>query len=111
MSRRSSIRLSSTVTPEKTKDDPTILYCNYDNCPLNSLYQCTYCKSYRCIRHAKIMDNNTCICIKCITSNNTLYNIYGAMEINKNYEPKWKKNLKYFLSMQWIYCGARIEPY
>ena len=62
MSRRSSIRLSSTVTPEKPKDDPTILYCNYDNCPLNSLYQCTYCKCYRCIRHAKIMDNNTYTC-------------------------------------------------
>ena len=75
MSRRSSIRLSSTVTPEKPKDDPTILYCNYDNCPLNSLYQCTYCKCYRCIRHARKLDDNTCICIKCITSNNTLYNI------------------------------------
>ena len=34
------------------------------------------------------MDDNTCICIKCITSNNTLYNIYGAMEINKNYARK-----------------------
>tara|TARA_B100001063_G_C16767122_1_gene559329 strand:+ start:377 stop:514 length:138 start_codon:yes stop_codon:yes gene_type:complete len=44
-------------------------------------------------------------------NNATLYNIYGAMEINKKYEPKWKKNIKYFLSMQWIYCGARIEPY
>ena len=107
MSRRSSIRLSSTVTPEKPKDDPTILYCNYDNCPLNSLYQCTYCKCYRCIRHAKNLDDNTCICIKCITSNNTLYNIYGAIKINKNSESTWKNKLKYICSMQWIYCNTK----
>ena len=112
MSKRSSIRLPTKVIPhEEEKYNPPLLYCNHPNCPLNSLYQCIYCKSHTCIRHVKIIDEHTCICLNCISDNDTLYNIYGAMELNKNKESKFMIYLRYICSMQWIYCNNRIEPY
>ncbi len=106
MSRRSGIRTSTKVSPLPI-DHPTLLYCNHDNCSLNSLYQCSYCKNNMCIRHAKLLDHSICVCVKCILTNNTLYNIYGAIKINKNSESTWKNKLKYICSMQWIYCNTK----
>jgi hypothetical protein len=112
MSKRSSIRLPTKVIPrEEEKYNPSLLYCNHTNCPLNSLYQCTYCKSHTCIKHVKIIDEHTCVCLNCILENETLYNIYGAMEMNNNKESKFMIYLRYICSMQWIYCNNRIEPY
>ena len=112
MSQINNIRPSIKVTSNDTdKFNQLVMYCNHGNCPLNSLYQCTYCKSHTCIRHVKLIDEHTCICLNCISDNDTLYNIYGAMELNKNKESKFMIYLRYICSMQWIYCNNRIEPY
>ena len=89
--------------------DLNILYCNYNNCPLNSLYQCTYCQNYRCIRHSKILDDSTCVCVNCIVNDNTVSDIYKAIKLNKKNNNKYKNILLNFLSLEWMNCKSKIQ--
>ena len=59
--------------------DFNILYCNFQNCPINSMYQCRYCKKYYCFGHSNIIDKELSVCNDCISDNN-IRNIYKALK-------------------------------
>ena len=110
MNKRSSIRNINKIKP-MVHDDYAILYCSHKECPLNSLYCCTYCNKYKCINHAKrvSVSDETIICLDCIINNKSILDIYNAIEYNNNYVPVYKRKFLQFLSMEWIYCGSNKE--
>ena len=110
MRRRESIR--NHVSKNSINDMITIQYCNVDNCPSPSLYQCNYCDEYRCIRHIKSMGDDIYMCHTCINGDQMLYDIFGASQINKNTVPPLKRKLIYCCSMEWISCNkSKVHPY
>ena len=81
---------------EKTNKntDFDILYCNFQNCFTNSMYQCKYCENYYCFKHSNIVNKELSVCSDCITENN-IRNIYNALkkfhQKNNNFRNKVMK--------------------
>ena len=94
---------------KKTRNQITdldILYCNYQGCPINSLYQCSYCKDYKCIRHSRILDSKKVICEGCL-NNETLYQISEAIIINNKKEYYLYKIISKFT--KWLFSKNKIK--
>lgn len=95
------------IKPKKNQvTDIDILYCNYQGCPINSLYQCSYCKDYKCMRHSKILDSNKVICEGCL-NNDTLYQISEAIIINNKKEYYLYKIMNKFT--KWLFSKNKIK--
>lgn len=94
------------------KISPNYLYCTYKKCPLNSLYECDFCKNTYCVNHVKINNfkkTKTTICIDCHYNNENYYNVFNALENNEiEIKTKTRKWL-YYLSLVWINCYSNDE--
>ena len=95
------------IKPKKNQvTDTDILYCNYKGCPINSLYQCSYCKDYKCMRHSKVLDKSNVICEECL-NNDTLYQISEAIIIKNKKKYYLYKIMNKFT--EWLFSKNKIK--